>query len=82
MSPVNREMAEVAWRLSWTPLSLKVGTNGLPGYRSTAQETIGNGGFSDVVSIRDTWLRTLASFLESRFGNPMGRSCTGPQIVP
>ena len=66
--------AEEAWRLIWTTVASSLGTAELPGYRPTARATIGEGGFSDDLAVRDRWLRTLVEFLEDRFGRRLSRA--------
>ena len=66
--------AEEAWRLIWTTVASSLGTSELPGYRPTARATIGEGGFSDDLEVRDRWLRTLVEFLEDRFGKRLSRA--------
>ena len=82
MSERNRQMANDAWRSIWTIIAEREGTEGLPGYRPTAQQTIGNGGFSDNLSIRTTWLTTYIRFLQTNFGQELSKAARGPRVVP
>ena len=82
MTERGRTMANTAWKRIWSVVAERQGTEGLPGYRPTAQATIGTGGFSNNIGIRDAWLTTLAEFLERYFGTVLSRASQGPRIVP
>jgi hypothetical protein len=82
MDQRNREMADDAWRSIWTVIAEREGTEALPGYRPTAQATIGNGGFSDNLSIRTTWLTSYVRFLKTHFGQELSKATQGPRVVP
>ena len=80
MTARGRGKAEKAWEHIWSIIARREGTAGLPGYRPTAQATIGNGGFSNDISIRNIWLQTLCRFLQTSFGDGMSQACSEPPI--
>lgn len=78
----RRTLADEAWRNIWSIIVAREGAEALPRYRPTARATIGDGGFSDNLAIRDAWLTTYARFLERSFGQELSKASHGAPIVP
>ncbi|MEE2682006.1 MAG: hypothetical protein VX641_06500 [Planctomycetota bacterium] len=76
----QRRLANDAWRSIWSIIVARKGAAVLPRYRPTARETIGDGGFSDNLAIRNAWLTAHVRFLERTFGEPLSKASHGVRI--